>query len=74
MAADRGGIDLRQNGEGLLVHDPRAPARPGETCDELTQTTDLAATFLDLFGLTPTPMMEGVPLRLAREGPFSGRR
>ncbi len=72
MAADRGGIDLRQNGEGLLVHDPHAPARPGETCDELTQTTDLTATFFDLFGLTP--MMEGMPLRLAREGPFSGKR
>ena len=52
----------------LLVHDPRAPAAPGESCAALTQTTDLAATFLDLFGVAPTPLIEGIPLRLARDG------
>jgi arylsulfatase A-like enzyme len=52
----------------LLVHDPRAPAKPGESCDALTQTTDLAATFLDLFGVAPTPLMEGIPLGVSRAG------
>lgn len=52
----------------LLMHDPRAPAEPGECCGALTQTMDIAATFLDLFGLPPGPLMEGVPLRLVREG------
>jgi hypothetical protein len=52
----------------LLVHDPRAPAGPVECCGALTQTSDLAATFLDLFGIAPTPLMEGIPLRLARDG------
>ena len=52
----------------LLVHDPRVPARPGESCAALTQTIDLAATFLDLFNVAPTPNMEGIPLRLTRDG------
>lgn len=52
----------------LLVHDPRAPAAPGESCAALTQNLDLAATLLDLFGLAPTPLMEGIPLAAARTG------
>ncbi|MBU8540967.1 sulfatase [Falsiroseomonas tokyonensis] len=52
----------------LLVHDPRAPASQGESCAALTQTMDLAATFLDLFDVPPTPAMEGIPLRVTRAG------
>lgn len=52
----------------LFVHDPRAPATPGESCGALTQTTDLCATFLDLFGVTPGPLVDGVPLRESRSG------
>ncbi len=32
----------------LFVHDPRRADKAGTRCDELTQTADLAATFLDL--------------------------
>ena len=41
----------------LFVHDPRAPqaGRSGR----LTQSIDLAPTFLDLFGVTPPPETEG---------------
>ncbi len=44
----------------LFVHDPRKPrvAR----VDRLTQTTDLAATFLDLWNLEPPAEMRGVSL------------
>ncbi|MGG5820422.1 sulfatase [Falsiroseomonas sp. HW251] len=52
----------------LLLHDPRRPAATGESCAVLTQTMDLAATFLDLFGVAPTPMMEGIPLRALLDG------
>ena len=52
----------------LLVHDPRAPATPGASCAALTTTMDLCPTFLDLFGVAPTPLMEGLPLRLLRSG------
>ncbi len=52
----------------LLVHDPRAPARSGESCAALTQAMDMAATFLELFGVAPTPGMEGIPLAASRAG------
>jgi hypothetical protein len=52
----------------LLVHDPRAPARQGETCAALSQTMDLAPSVLDLFGLQPAPLMEGIALRELRAG------
>jgi arylsulfatase A-like enzyme len=42
----------------LFVHDPRRP-QPGVRCAALTQTIDLASTFLDLFGVAPPPEMEG---------------
>jgi arylsulfatase A-like enzyme len=52
----------------LLMHDPRAPAKPGESCAALTQAMDMAATFLELFGIAPTPAMEGIPLAASRAG------
>ena len=52
----------------LFVHDPRAPAAPGESCAALTQTHDLAATFLDLFGVVPGPLVDGIPLAASRAG------
>jgi arylsulfatase A-like enzyme len=52
----------------LLVHDPRRPAAPGEACDALTQTTDIAATMLELFGVPLPEVMEGIPLDAARNG------
>lgn len=55
----------------LFVHDPRAPAAPGEACAVLSQTMDIAATFLDLFG-APFPLgMEGLPARALRDGTAS---
>jgi arylsulfatase A-like enzyme len=44
----------------LFVHDPRA-AKPGRS-DRLTQSIDIAPTFLDLFGVEPPPEMEGQSL------------
>lgn len=52
----------------LLAHDPRRPAAPGEACAALTQTMDIAVSLLDLFGIAPKPAMEGIALRVAREG------
>lgn len=52
----------------LFIHDPRAPAASGEVCSALSQTMDLAATFLDLFGIAPRPGMEGLPARALRDG------
>ena len=52
----------------LLVHDPRHPAAPGESCAALTQTMDLAPSLLELFGVAPTPAMEGIPFSAARAG------
>src|SRR5579859_230431 len=42
----------------LFVHDPRFP-QPGERTAVLTQSIDLAPTFLDLFGVAPPPEIEG---------------
>jgi arylsulfatase A-like enzyme len=42
----------------LFIHDPREGAR-GARRRALTQTIDLAPTFLDLFGLRPAPEMQG---------------
>ena len=41
----------------LLVHDPRDPG--AARIDRLTQSTDLAPTFLDLWDLPPAPEMRG---------------
>lgn len=45
----------------LFVHDPRQP-RPGIIDDRLTQTIDLAPTFLELFGVAAPPEMQAHPL------------
>jgi arylsulfatase A-like enzyme len=45
----------------LFVHDPRQPS-PGTQTTALTQSIDLAPTFLDLFGVAPAPEMQGFSL------------
>src|SRR4029079_6976660 len=42
----------------LFAHDPRNP-RPGARSAALTQSIDLAPTFLDLFGVPAPQEMEG---------------
>lgn len=56
----------------LFVHDPRRPAAAGARRAALTQTIDLAPTFLDLFGVAPAPEMEGRSLLpvLDADGPL----
>jgi arylsulfatase A-like enzyme len=52
----------------LFVHDPRRPRSAGARRSALTQTIDLAPTFLDLFGVPAAAEMQGhslVPLRNA---------
>jgi arylsulfatase A-like enzyme len=46
----------------LFIHDPRAPELAGTRTSALSQTIDIAPTFLDLFGLAPEPDMEGFSL------------
>jgi hypothetical protein len=48
----------------LFIHDPRAPTT--ERSGRLTQSIDLAPTFLDLYGVVPPPETEGQSL--LREG------
>jgi arylsulfatase A-like enzyme len=55
----------------LFVHDPRRPARDGTRCEGLTQSIDLAPTFLDLFSAAGTPEMEGLSLFDVAEGKAS---
>ena len=62
----------------LFLHDPRKP-RPGTRRSALTQTMDLAPTFLDLFGVAPPAETEGLSLlplieadRKLREGALFG--
>jgi arylsulfatase A-like enzyme len=43
----------------LFVHDPRRPEAAGTRRSALTQTIDLAPTFLDLFGVPAAAEMEG---------------
>ncbi|MCB1493240.1 MAG: sulfatase [Rhodobiaceae bacterium] len=52
----------------LFVHDPRAPELAGSRSDSLTQTLDVAKTFLDLYGVTPPAEMEGFSLMSMRRG------
>src|SRR5690606_25544957 len=42
----------------LFIYDPRKPGAAGQRRAALTQTTDLAPTFLDFFGVAPAPEME----------------
>lgn len=54
----------------LFIHDPRQPGSAGTRCAALTQTHDLAPTFLEMFGVAQAPEMEGHPateaMRLGR--------
>lgn len=43
----------------LFFHHPDIAGAAGTRCGALTQTIDLAATFLDLFGCAPVPEMQG---------------
>ena len=60
----------------LFVHDPRRAGGAGARRDRLTQTIDLAPTFLDLFGVASPPEMQGhslLPLLDARTAAAHGR-
>jgi arylsulfatase A-like enzyme len=46
----------------LFFHDPAMPT-PGARCAALSQTTDLAATFYDLFGCPPPSGSQSISLR-----------
>lgn len=52
----------------LFLHDPRHPGRAGQRSGALTQTIDIAATFLDLFGAEPPPENEGFSLAGMADG------
>ncbi|HEV7275987.1 MAG TPA: sulfatase [Devosiaceae bacterium] len=52
----------------LFVHDPRAPELAGTRSVALTQSLDLARTFLDIYGVPPQPEMEGHSLLAMRQG------
>ena len=47
----------------LFVHDPRFADAAGTRRTSLTQTTDIAATLVDAFGVPPSRYCQGVPLR-----------
>lgn len=53
----------------LFLHDPRHGTRAGSRTEALTQSIDLAATFLDLFDATPPAENEGISLCAAADGP-----
>jgi hypothetical protein len=55
----------------LFLHDPRRPGHAGTRSSGLTQSVDLAATFLDLFGVAPAPEMEGLSLLDMAQGKAS---
>jgi arylsulfatase A-like enzyme len=52
----------------LFLHDPRRREGAGARCGALTQSIDLAPTFLDLFGMPPAPEMQGISLLEAARG------
>jgi arylsulfatase A-like enzyme len=52
----------------LFVHDPRAPQFAGTRSGSLTQSLDLARTFLDLYDVAPQPEMQGYSLLAMRQG------
>ncbi len=56
----------------LFVHDPRRP-QPAARRDTLTQTMDLAPTFLDLFGVAAPAEMEGLSLLPLLESDWRAR-
>ncbi len=52
----------------LFVHDPRATELDGTRTSSLTQSLDVAETFLDLYGVPNAPEMEGFSLLSMRCG------
>ena len=52
----------------LFMHDPRAPELAGTRSAALTQTIDVAPTFLDLYGVQPPAENEGHSLLKTRTG------
>ena len=58
----------------LFVHDPRAPRSGRAAMRRLTQSIDIAPTFLDLFGVPRRAEMEGCPLRHGAAGTARARR
>jgi len=52
----------------LFLHDPRRPEGAGTRSQALTQSIDLAPTFLDLFGATPPAENEGISLCRMADG------
>jgi hypothetical protein len=52
----------------LFLHDPRNPDRAGRRSAALTQSIDLAPTFLDLFGVEPPAETEGLSLCRTADG------
>ncbi len=52
----------------LFMHDPRAPLLAGTRSAALTQTIDIAPTFLDLHGVEPPAENEGFSLIKTRTG------
>jgi arylsulfatase A-like enzyme len=52
----------------LFLHDPRRPEGAGSRCARLTQSIDLAPTFLDLFSAARAPEMEGLSLLQIADG------
>ena len=58
----------------LFVHDPRRAAEAGTRREALTQTIDLAPTFLDLFGVRSPPEMQGFSLLPAIDRDREGRK
>lgn len=52
----------------LFLHDPRQSDMAGTRCETLTQSTDIAPTFLDLFGVPRAAEMEGLSLLEVAQG------
>ena len=52
----------------LFVHDPRHPSRRAHAAPALTQSIDIAPTFLDLFGVPRAAEMDGLSLLDMRGG------
>jgi len=58
----------------LFVHDPRCPASHGTHLDGLTQSADLAATFLDAYGQEQPSEMQAFSVLPMLEGAKSQRQ
>jgi arylsulfatase A-like enzyme len=58
----------------LFLHDPRRPDLAGQRRSGLTQTMDLATTFLDFFGVAPPAENEGISLLRHLDGDDTTRK